>query len=277
MRRSADFQRGARAGLVDLPGPGGNPGQYRENVAVDELTVVADDGVRLHIYGVGKGPGVVVLSGGPGCVQYLADERLAPAGVRTWLPEPRGVGRSEGEPHDIARAVADLEDLRRAIGADRWSVLGHSWGSDLAVRYALDHPDRVTAVIGIAGHGLHKDRSWSEVYHGLQHTEQDIGIEWNPSVHASLSESFLDWIHEPGLFRALADSPVPMRFIAAGDDIRPDWPLRQLAELVPNGSFESVAGMGHNFWATDPERWTEVVTEACATAHAKATEPPNAS
>lgn len=230
---------------------------------VDELTVPASDGVPLHVSCTGKGTDVLVLSGGPGCVHYLASEELAPAGVRSWFPNPRGVGRSGGGPHDMARAVADLEDIRRALGVSRWVVLGHSWGADLAVRYALDHADRVAAVVAIAGHGLHKDRSWSEIYHARQHTEKAIRIDWSQEVHAALNESFLQWIHEPGLFRSLADSPVRMRFIAAANDIRPDWPLRQLAELVPAGSFELVSGVDHNFWTTDPERWTEIVTEAC--------------
>ena len=52
----------------------------------------------------------------------------------------RGAGRSGGGPHDMAQAVADLETVRRALGIDAWLVLGHSWGSDLAVRYALEHP-----------------------------------------------------------------------------------------------------------------------------------------
>ena len=59
-----------------------------------------------------------------------------------------------------------------------WAVLGHSWGSDLAVRYALDHPERVAAVVGIAGHGLHKDRNWSEIYEAQRHTEKAIHIDW---------------------------------------------------------------------------------------------------
>ena len=232
-------------------------------VGVDELAVPAADGVPLHVSGTGEGAEVAVLSGGPGCVHYLADEGIAPRGVRSWFPVPRGVGRSGGGPHDMARAVEDLEDVRRALGVARWVVLGHSWGSDLAVRYALEHPDRVAAVVGIAGHGLHKDRSWSEAYEARRHAEDAIRIDWSPEVHAALSESFLEWIHEPGLWRALAGSPVRMRFIAAAGDIRPDWPLRQLAELVPAGSFEVAAGIHHNFWATDPERWTELVTEAC--------------
>jgi proline iminopeptidase len=164
----------------------------------------------------------------------------------------------------MAMAVADLEDIRRALGVARWVVLGHSWGSDLAVRYALDHPNRVAAVVGIAGHGLHNDRSWSGIYEAQRHTEEAIRIDWRQDVRAALSESLLEWIHEPGLFRSLAHSPVRMRFIAAANDIRPDWPLRQLAELVPAGSFEVVAGVDHNFWTTDPERWVKVVSEACA-------------
>ncbi len=163
----------------------------------------------------------------------------------------------------MATAVADLEDIRRSLGVERWIVLGHSWGSDLAVRYALDHPGRVAAVVGIAGHGLHKDRSWSTVYEARRHTEDAVHIDWSQEVHAALSQSFLEWIHEPGLFRSLADSPVRMRFIAAANDIRPDWPLRQLAELMPAGSFELVDGVDHNFWTTDPERWAETVTAAC--------------
>jgi proline iminopeptidase len=56
-----------------------------------------------------------------------------------------------------------------------------------------------------------------------------------------------------------------MRFIAAANDIRPNWPLRQLAELVPAGSFDLVTGVDHNFWTTDPDRWTEIATEAVQT------------
>lgn len=226
-------------------------------------SVSADDGVELHVARCGSGPDVVVLSGGPGCVHYLADEALAPVGFRTWFPDPRGVGRSGGGPHDLARAIADLELVRREIGIDAWIVLGHSWGSDLAVRYALDHPHRVRGVVGIAGHGLHRDREWSAAYEAGASQETPVEIDWVPEVHAALSSSFTDWIHEPRLWRALADSTVPMCFVAAGKDIRPDWPLRQLAELVPGGHVEVVPDVPHDFWATDPEVWQDTCTAAC--------------
>jgi proline iminopeptidase len=231
------------------------------------MRVAADDGILLHVGVTGEGPDVVVLSGGPGCVNYLEDDAVAPRGMRAWYPEPRGVGRSQGGPHGLARAVADIESVRRAAGVERWTVLGHSWGSDLAVRYALDHSDRVETVVGVAGHGLHKDRTWSQAYEALRHQESNIVIHWEPSVHGALNASFVDWIHEPDLFRRLADCTSGMTFIAPENDIRPSWPLRQLAALIPNGRFHEVPDVAHNLWATDRRVWVDVVTRACMRSH----------
>ncbi|WP_026877187.1 alpha/beta fold hydrolase [Jiangella gansuensis] len=129
--------------------------------------------------------------------------------------------------------------------------------------YALDHPSRVRAVVGVAGHGLHKDRTWSQTYEALKHTEPKIDIDWNPMVHQALSESFVEWIHGSDLLRRLADCRVPMTIVAAEHDIRPSWPLRQLAALVKQGVFVEVSGVPYDLWSTHPEVWVDVVTNAC--------------
>jgi proline iminopeptidase len=219
---------------------------------------------ELHVGVTGHGPDVVVLTGGPGCVQYLERDEISPLGHRAWYPEPRGVGRSSGGPHTMQDAIADLEAIRAAVGVGTWIVAGHSWGCELGVRYAVEHPQAVTAVVGIAGTGPQRDRSWSAAYEAGKDTEPAIDIDWVPAVHAALRDSFADWIHQPGLWRGLADCPVPMHFIAAGDDIRPSWPLAQLAALVPHGEFSIVPGVPHDFWSTHPEVWTKTITDACA-------------
>lgn len=163
----------------------------------------------------------------------------------------------------MARAIRDLETVRHTVGIESWIVLGHSWGSDLAVRYALDHPHRVRGVVGIAGHGLHRDRDWSAAYEAGKETQPQPDIDYVPEVHAALWASFKDWIHEPSLWRDLADSSTPMRFVCAGEDIRPSWPLQQLAALVPQGAFELVPGVPHDFWATSPDVWQATCSAAC--------------
>lgn len=57
-----------------------------------------------------------------------------------------------------------------------------------------------------------------------------------------------------------------MTVLAAGLDVRPDWPLRQLAALLPHGRFVEVPGVPHDLWSTHPQVWTDVVTQACADA-----------
>jgi len=131
----------------------------QDNPSARALTVLVDDAAQLHVGVTGSGPDALFLSGGPGRVNYVASDDLAASGIRSWFPDLRGVGRSTGGRHDLSEAVADLAKIRDAAGIQRWLVVGHSFGSDLAVRYALDHPDRVTSVIGVAGYGLHKDRS----------------------------------------------------------------------------------------------------------------------
>jgi proline iminopeptidase len=221
------------------------------------------DGVELHVGVTGSGPDVLVLTGGPGCVHYLERDEIAVPGHRCWYPEPRGVGRSAGGPHDMARAVADLEAVRRSAGVASWLVLGHSWGSDLAVRYALDHPDVVSGVVGVAGKGPQRDRTWSAAYEAGKANEPEVPVDIAMDVWAALSASFTEWIHQPDLWRRLADCRVPMHFIAAGDDVRPSWPLQQLAALVPEGQFTVVPAVPHDFWSTHPDRWVDVVTRAC--------------
>jgi proline iminopeptidase len=116
------------------------------------------------------------------------------------------------------------------------------------------------------GKGPQRDRTWSEAYHVGQATEPVVDIDWVPEVHAALSESFTEWIHKPELWRSLADCDVPMHFIAAGDDIRPSWPLAQLATLVPRGRFSTVPGVPHDFCLTHPELWAKTVAQAVANA-----------
>ncbi|CAM9350039.1 unnamed protein product, partial [Heterosigma akashiwo] len=44
-------------------------------------------------------------------------------------------------------SVADVEALRKHLGVDRWMVFGGSWGSCLALSYAVTYPERVTEMV----------------------------------------------------------------------------------------------------------------------------------
>jgi proline iminopeptidase len=117
------------------------------------------DGAELWTAVSGTGPPVVLLHGGPGLWDYLAPLAALLDGVFTVIRfDQRGCGRSTGDgPFTIAQAADDLEQIRAAYGFDRWAVAGHSWGAELAVRYAARYPDRTAAVAYIAGVGAGDD------------------------------------------------------------------------------------------------------------------------
>ena len=74
-----------------------------------------------------------------------------PSRYQIILFDQRGCGRST--PHAELREnstwdlVGDMEQLRLQLGIERWQVFGGSWGSTLALSYALTHPGRVTELV----------------------------------------------------------------------------------------------------------------------------------
>lgn len=98
------------------------------------------------------GQPVVFLHGGPGSGCNPSQRRFFdPAHYRIILLDQRGCGRSKPlgciEENTTAELVADIEHLRRHLGIERWLVFGGSWGSTLALAYALAHPSSVTGLI----------------------------------------------------------------------------------------------------------------------------------
>lgn len=108
-------------------------------------------GITLFERRKGAGPPTVVLHGGPGAHHdYLLPgfDRLAHRRLLIYYDQ-RGGGRSP-VPREIPTGwreqVADLEALRAIWEIPRLSLAGYSWGSLLALLYALEHPDRVASL-----------------------------------------------------------------------------------------------------------------------------------
>jgi proline iminopeptidase len=129
--------------------------------------VTTDDGVRLWASRSGHGEPLVLCHGGPGLWDMFGDVAAMlddQATVVRW--DQRGCGRSEAcaGPWTTERFVADLDAVRRHFGLDRMALLGHSWGAQLALSYALAHPERVSGLVYVSGMGIDPMSSWHGAY-----------------------------------------------------------------------------------------------------------------
>lgn len=222
----------------------------------DHEQYVENAGIRLWTCVRGRGVPLILCAGGPGCCDYL--EPVAEmvddlATVIRW--EDRGCGRSEcPPPYNIAASVAALEAIRTHYRVERWIVGGHSWGPDLALAYALTHPERVIALLGIAGGVVHKDKAWSEQYHRLKETTPEylplFKYPSNMTVNSELNASFREYVRQPHILRAISALQIPALFVWGEADIRPQWPVEQLAHLLPRARFVLIKNAPHVIWHT---------------------------
>jgi len=117
---------------------------------------VTRDGIDLFYRVVGpvSGDYVLVLSGGPGedihSMQGIADELGKKYRCIMW--EQRGTGRSKLPRYDSSTInlnayVEDIEALRKQLHAQKFIVVGNSWGMILGLAYAGADSDAVRAVV----------------------------------------------------------------------------------------------------------------------------------
>ena len=120
-----------------------------------ELDLPTSDGRTLHVYDTGgSGFPVVWHHGTPNVGD--PPEPLFPASARLgirWVSYDRpGYGRSSPlAGRDVASAAADVAVLADALGLHRFGVMAHSGGGPHALACAALLPDRVVAVVDVAG------------------------------------------------------------------------------------------------------------------------------
>jgi len=110
-------------------------------------------GAELYCREIGQGTPLIVLHGGPDFdIAYLLPEldRLSDKFHLIYYDQ-RGRGRSADhvKPEDVTleSEMDDLDKVREHFHLDKVDLLGHSWGTVLALEYTLRHPERVSRLV----------------------------------------------------------------------------------------------------------------------------------
>ncbi|MBO9732089.1 MAG: alpha/beta hydrolase [Chitinophaga sp.] len=108
----------------------------------------------LYFHTYGSGTPVIILSGGPGnsCLQQEEVALTLSKKYRSILLEQRGTGLSIPVPFDsttinLGEAMKDLRRLLEHLHLKKAVFYGHSWGAILAMSFAANYPDKVSALV----------------------------------------------------------------------------------------------------------------------------------
>lgn len=141
--KATDTSAVAKVGAVAPAAPALGPGE--------SLFAVEGGNIWYKVSGSQRGVPVILVHGGPGFnsfylkpLEALGDERPV---VRY---DQLGAGKSDGMTDtakmNIPHFVAELDSLRAHLGYDKVHIVGHSWGSMLAMEYYRAHPEHVVSL-----------------------------------------------------------------------------------------------------------------------------------
>ena len=102
--------------------------------------------------GAVDGQPLLFLHGGPGAGSSPSHRRLFnPKRFRCILFDQRGSGQSRPFASIVDNTtellISDIEKLRKHLGIDKFVLFGGSWGSTLALAYAIAYPECISSLI----------------------------------------------------------------------------------------------------------------------------------
>jgi pimeloyl-ACP methyl ester carboxylesterase len=117
--------------------------------------VEVESGVRLYFQAVGEGPVVLIP-----LVGWTKEFEAIAVGRRIIRYDPRNRGNSTAvAPENVSfqNDIRDIEVLRKRFSLDNFTLTGWSHYAGVAIRYAMEYPDRLDRVVMVCGPPIAKN------------------------------------------------------------------------------------------------------------------------
>ena len=230
--------------------------------------ITATDGTRLHYEAVGKGPPLILQTGGAGDGSMWRDagyvEPLS-SSHQCILFDHRGHGQSDRprrrEAHTMQRYADDIIELLDHLGVRRAGLWGYSQGGMIGLAVAARYPGRLTALL-MTGAMESPDRA-------LNAAENAEGAQalrtqgWQPNIYQAEEEAIPSWLQhhfdstDPemvalwldgeadwDMWSHLSSITVPVQFLV-GDLEDPEHLNDRAAEQMRYASVKRLEGLDH--------------------------------
>ncbi|MDT7649271.1 MAG: 3-oxoadipate enol-lactonase [Pseudonocardiales bacterium] len=242
-------------------------------------------GYRARVQEDGRGPVLVLVHGTP--LDTRAWDPLVPL-----LCERRRVVRYDARGHGTARSAPipdsfspladDVAALLDELDVHRAQAVGHSWGGQIAQRFALDHPDRLSRLSLLCT----RSTPFPAFHEAVANMRATGRVDPEPALHRWFSPAALaqphgfveqvrTWLQEAPLpawaaaldliadFDVLDDLPqvaVPVDVVCAElDQVSTPDHMTEIYEALPFGRWVLLQGARHLVPLEQPARVAEAI------------------
>lgn len=214
-----------------------------------QISVTVADGVALRVrHRAGSAPPPFLLVHGLSSNARLWDgvaDRLAAEGHPVYAVDLRSHGESDApeEGYDTATAAADVAAVAGALGLGPAIVAGQSWGGNVVVRMAAEHPALVAGLALVDGGWIDLSAdfaSWPECARALRPPE--LAGATADAMRARLRRVHPDW------------STAAIEATVANLRVGPDGTLTRRLSIPRHMSIL------RSMWDDPPHRWFPAVT-----------------
>jgi len=205
---------------------------------------------------------MILLHGNGESKEYFAGQMSAYAVCRhVYALDTRGHGASDrgDAPFTLTQFAEDLEAFRAEHGFVSMDLLGFSDGGNIAMLYALAHPERVTKLI-LNGANLEPSGVKRAVQLPVEigYRIASIFAAWDPKAKAN-AEMLGLMVNEPHIDPGeLGKLTMPVLVIAGEKDMIRDDHTRKIAAALPDGELVILPG-DHFVAAKNPDAFNEAV------------------
>jgi proline iminopeptidase len=168
------------------------------------LVDIGDTSLYVVERGSPDGSPLIVLHGGPGDDHHEFGDYLDPLGSehRLLLVDQRGQGRSApSDPRTwtLQQMAADVVTLAKGAGLERYAVLGHSFGSLVALQNAVDLPGQAAQTVISSGfpsarYLAHVDRMLASFE--PEELREQVAASWARETEIQTADEFAELLHD---------------------------------------------------------------------------------
>jgi branched-chain amino acid transport system permease protein len=212
-------------------------------------------------------------------------ERLSSTRYHAYVIDLRAAGASEQVEagHTLAQYAEDIEAFVAALGLEKFTLVGHSLGGGVAMQYALNHPERLKALVlvdPLAPFGMRLDQGTVDWINSVQGQAEGqrllvLGAFATPPTGAYLEQLVSDAVAwGPALYLGtMADmarfnvsdrlSEINIPTLVTWGDKDTVIPFQGIVEVftrIPGCALEVWHGVGHSGMIEVPDRFVELLT-----------------